>query len=139
VKWRRSLTGGISIPERVLVVGEGPSPAADRPANTRPCPFPLAVERLSVHAPFAEQVEFTRRWRPTTLYAYPSWYGELLDHCERRSETAPAVRRLFTSSEVLTPATRARIEMGFRGRVFDVYGSTEFKEVAAECEYGRHT
>jgi phenylacetate-CoA ligase len=45
---------------------------------------------------------------------------------------------LCTSSEVLTPAARQRIEAAFGGRVFDVYGSTEFKEVAWQCRAGRY-
>jgi phenylacetate-CoA ligase len=137
VKWRRSLTGGLALPERVLVVGED-RPAPGRAAKDAPgWPLPVSVQRLSVHRPMAEQVERVLRWRPTTLYAYPSWYVEFLDVCEHLGRRVPAVRRLFTSSELLTPATRARIELGFAGQVYDVYGSTEFKEVAAECAHGR--
>jgi len=137
VKWRRSLTGGLSLPERVLVVGED-RPAPGSPAFNAPrLPLPWSVQRLSVHRPMAEQVAQLLHWRPTTLYAYPSWYLEFLDLCEHLGQRAPAVRRLFTSSELLTPATRTRIERGFSGHVFDVYGSTEFKEVAAECAHGR--
>ncbi|MCP5328917.1 MAG: hypothetical protein R3E75_10325 [Steroidobacteraceae bacterium] len=138
VKWRRSLTGGLALPERVLVVGEEPQDAAAGTPRLRPhWPSPLALARLSVHRPFDEQIAFARRWRPTTLYAYPSWYVEFLDRCEQAGLAPPQVRRLFTSSERLTTATRARLEAGFGGRVFDVYGSTEFKEVAAECAHGR--
>lgn len=134
VKWRRTLIGGLAVPERIAIVGEdsatGPSPGGARW-------LPLAIRRLSVHEPMEHHVEQVSRWLPTTIYAYPSWYVEFLDHCERQGRRAPAVRRLFTSSELLTPGARARIEGGFSGRVLDVYGSTEFKEVAAECEHGR--
>lgn len=137
VKWRRSLTGGLSLPERVLVVGEDPQAATDTPRPWPLWPSPLALARVSVHRPFDAQIAFVRAWRPTTLYAYPSWYVEFLDRCEQSGLAPPQVRRLFTSSELLTGATRARLEEGFGGRVFDVYGSTEFKEVAAECGHGR--
>ncbi len=136
IKWRRTLTGGLAFPERIAVVGEDAAHGY-QPASA---PWlPLSIRRLSVHQPMDQQIAQLSRWRPTTIYAYPSWYVEFLDLCERLDRPAPAVRRLFTSSELLTPGTRARIERGFSGAVFDVYGSTEFKEVAAECEHGcRH-
>jgi phenylacetate-CoA ligase len=134
VKWRRTLTGGITLPERIAIVGEDAAAAGPR-IDARW--LPLSIRRLSVHQPMAQQVAQLSAWSPTTIYAYPSWFVEFLDLCERQGRRAPPVRRLFTSSEVLTPGTRARIEDGFCGAVFDVYGSTEFKEVAAECEHGR--
>lgn len=138
VKWRRSLTGGLALPERVLVVGEQPQPRADAaPRAIAAAMLPLSVARLSVHEPWPVQLERVRRTRPTMAYAYPSWYLEFLDHCEAQGATVPRIRRLFTSAERLTDAARARLERAFGGRVYDVYGSTEFKEVAAECEHGR--
>jgi phenylacetate-CoA ligase len=122
------------LPERIAIVGEDAAAAGPR-IDARW--LPLSIRRLSVHQPMAQQVAQLSAWSPTTIYAYPSWFVEFLDLCERQGRRAPPVRRLFTSSEVLTPGTRARIEDGFCGAVFDVYGSTEFKEVAAECEHGR--
>lgn len=138
VKWRRSLTGGIVLPERVLVVGEQrQAPANGSLRALAAGVLPVSVARISVHEPWPAQLERMRRWRPTTAYASPSWYLELLEHCEGQGASVPRIRRLFTSAERLTDTTRARLEGAFGGRVYDVYGSTEFKEVAAECPHGR--
>ena len=42
-------------------------------------------------------------------------------------------RLIFTSGELLDPATRRAIEDGFGAPVFDIYGCTELKEIAWEC------
>ena len=137
VKWRRSLTAGLAVPERVMVVGEDPDDRDTLPRPRPAWPSPLSLARVSVHRPFDQQIAFARDWNPSTIYAAPSWYVEFLDRCEAAAWRTPRVRRLFTSSERLSEATRRRIEQGFDGRVLDVYGSTEFKEVATECEHGR--
>ncbi len=46
------------------------------------------------------------------------------------------MRRIFTSGELLRPAARQAIAEGFGARVFDVYGSSETKEIAWECPAG---
>jgi phenylacetate-CoA ligase len=77
-----------------------------------------------------------RQFSPDMLYAFPSWLLELLRCYRENGEPPPRIPWLFTSSEVLTPEVRYRIESGFRGRIFDIYGSTEFKEVAWQCRAG---
>jgi phenylacetate-CoA ligase len=46
------------------------------------------------------------------------------------------VRRVFTSGELLRPAVRHAIAEAFGAPVFDVYGSSETKEIAWECTAG---
>jgi phenylacetate-CoA ligase len=43
---------------------------------------------------------------------------------------------VFTSGELLHPGARAAISRAFQARVFDVYGSSETKEIAWECPAG---
>jgi len=42
-------------------------------------------------------------------------------------------RMVFTSGELLDPATRRTIETGLGARVLDIYGCTEVKEIAWQC------
>jgi phenylacetate-CoA ligase len=63
---------------------------------------------------------------------------ELIATAQRLALPLPKIRTLYTSSEVLTPVARERIESAFSGRLYDVYGSTEFKEVAWQCGSGRY-
>jgi len=43
---------------------------------------------------------------------------------------------IFTSGELLHPGARAAISHAFQARVFDVYGSSETKEIAWQCPEG---
>ena len=43
---------------------------------------------------------------------------------------------IFTSGELLHAGARAAISRAFQGRVFDIYGSSETKEIAWECPAG---
>ena len=78
------------------------------------------------------------KFRPDAIYAFPSWFLEMADHVSGSGESLSRVRTLFTSSEVLTDVARASIERAFGGKVFDIYGSSEFKEVAWQCGHGRY-
>ena len=66
---------------------------------------------------------------PEILYGFPG-HLLLLGH-RRQRQVRP--RLVFTSGELLAEATRRQIEALFGGQVYDVYGSTEAKEIAWEC------
>ena len=64
--------------------------------------------------------------------------AELLEYCERHRESLPSLGTIFTSSEVLGDGLRQRLINAFSADVCDVYGNTEFKEVAWQCRSGRY-
>src|SRR5665213_2748728 len=111
-------------------------------ASTRSGPSGLGVffsqQRVSIHTPVAQHLEVLAQYRPHIVYAFPSYLLDLYARAGRHGLTLPKIETLYTSSEVLTPAARARIENAFSGRLYDVYGSTEFKEVAWQCRAGRY-
>ncbi len=76
-----------------------------------------------------------REFRPTAIYAYPSYLLDLVAELNAATDAPALIPVIFSSSEVLTPGARARIEAGLGGRI---YGSTEFKEVAWQCRYRRY-
>jgi phenylacetate-CoA ligase len=132
LKLRRTLSGIERPPYRVLIVGEEPASA------TLGLHRPLAgVCRVSIHDSVEEHLDAVMRFRPTGIYAAPSWLVELAEAAQRRGITPPPPRAIWSSSEVLTPAAREAIGHAFRCGVTDVYGSSEFKEVAVECSHGR--
>jgi phenylacetate-CoA ligase len=94
--------------------------------------------RLSVFLPPDEQHAALWRFRPTMIYGAPSALKALCDHARERGLPLPAVRAVFLSSELVTPELRARLKRDLGCRVIGVYGSTEFKEVAAECSEERY-
>jgi O-succinylbenzoic acid--CoA ligase len=78
------------------------------------------------HLPAAERVALLHRTSPDVLTGVPVHLSDLL-HADRelgggRPLTIP---RIVSGSDVLSPALRADLSRHFRGRVHDVYGTTE--------------
>jgi phenylacetate-CoA ligase len=141
LKMRRvAMTAGLSMPKRVLLISEQTPEELRRGGHAAPSGRGLLFEqrRLSIHTALDEHLEEIARYRPHLIYAFPSYLMDLIGTAERLGRAMPQVATLCTSSEVLTPAVRARIERAFEGRLYDVYGSTEFKEIAWQCRDGRY-
>jgi phenylacetate-CoA ligase len=132
LKLRRTLSHLRLPPYRVLVIGESP---ASPPAGPG---FPLAgVRRIAIEDGIDAHLDVIRRFRPNGIYGTPSWLLEIVQAARHQGAPLPAARTVWTSAEVLTPTARMEIEGGFGCPVRDIYGSTEFKEVAVECRFGR--
>jgi phenylacetate-CoA ligase len=72
---------------------------------------------------------------PDTIYGLPSALLEAGQELRYRGARL-RVRRIFTSGELLRPAVRQAIAGAFGAPVYDVYGSSETKEIAWECPAG---
>ena len=72
---------------------------------------------------------------PDAIYGLPSALLEVASVLRDRGQTL-AIARVFTSGELLRPAVREAIADAFQARVFDIYGSSETKEIAWECPEG---
>ena len=141
LKMRRiAATSPLSLGRRVLIITEQEPdrlPALEAEASAGLHLF-IRQRYLSIHTPAAEHLPFLLNYRPHIIYAFPSYLLDLITIAERQGVPLPQNATLYTSSEVLTSAARERIERAFAGRVCDVYGSTEFKEVAWQCSQGRY-
>jgi phenylacetate-CoA ligase len=85
----------------------------------------------------AAYVERILEFQPRVLYAYPSTALLLAGFFEQQ----PARYRLdaiFTSSETLEPAVRARIESVFQCPISDWYGQAERVAAIAQCRLGSY-
>jgi phenylacetate-CoA ligase len=133
LKLRRMLSHGIGLGASVLIVSE--TEVHERMAGAG---WLFRQEYLSLRTPIGRHVEEILRLRPDALYAFPSHLGDLLDHCDREGIELPPVKVVFTSSEVLAPSLRRRLQERLHARVCDIYGSTEFKEVAWQCKAGSY-
>jgi phenylacetate-CoA ligase len=69
------------------------------------------------------------------VYGLPSALLETASALRERGQ-ALTVDRIFTSGELLQPAVREAIAEAFQARVYDIYGSSETKEIAWECPEG---
>lgn len=71
---------------------------------------------------------------PAVLYGSPSYFFLLGQYISKNKIKLSSVEKIFTSSEYLQETVRDYIKEKFETEVFDIYGSTEFKETAWECE-----
>src|SRR5262245_13610511 len=138
VKLRRMLGCGLGLGACVLIVSEasGQELEKHRQARMAGAGWLFRQEYVSLRAPLASHVDQIRHLRPDALYAFPSYLADLLDYCESTGLELPPVKVVFTSSEILTDTLRRRLRERLHARVCDVYGCTEFKEVAWQCEAG---
>jgi phenylacetate-CoA ligase len=93
------------------------------------------VRRISVFQSGAAMAERLSDFRPRAAYGLASALLEAADALGA-SGASLDIPLLFTSGEVLVSGTRRALESAFNGRVLDIYGSTEAKEVAWECLAG---
>ena len=140
LKIRRMVENGVGMFSRVIIASEYAPDAlnAQRIGLLPGDGLFFRQRRVSVHETPAAHIDVFNAFKPDALYAFPSYLSELIDFCEDHSILLPNVRVVFTSSEVLSAPLRKRIEKFFGGRVCDIYGSTELKEVAWQCEGGRY-
>jgi phenylacetate-coenzyme A ligase PaaK-like adenylate-forming protein len=96
------------------------------------------VRRISVFRAPAEMAAMLAAYQPAAVYGLPS---ALLEIAHAIENGAPPVRtrRIFTSGELLTGHARRSIAAAFGASLYDVYGTSETKEIAWECAAGsRH-
>jgi phenylacetate-CoA ligase len=107
---------------------------AVRPSHP-PASATARVAHISVLQPGSRIAAELAGFRPDTIYGLPSALLEAAEEL-RLAGRRLQVRRVFTSGELLRPAARQAIAEAFGARVFDVYGSSETKEIAWECPAG---
>jgi phenylacetate-CoA ligase len=137
---RMSSTVGLPLLRSVLIVSEQRPEALADLAGSGPSQLSGLLPRrfVSIHAPMEAHLDEIASYRPAVIYAFPSYFLDLISTARLHGRSLPHIPHLCTSSEVLSSAHRARIAAALGGRVWDVYGSTEFKEVAWQCEHGRY-
>lgn len=118
----------------------------DRLNRMRPWEFELRqwLRRSYQFDPFQAGEDAFGRWartwnriRPVVALGYASTLARFADWVSRTGTSIRPVRGAFTTAEKLLPPQRAAIERAFGGRVFDLYGSSEVQNIAAECPRGR--
>jgi phenylacetate-CoA ligase len=90
--------------------------------------------RISVLQPPDLIAEQLRSFAPDVLYGLPS---ALLEVGRALGEPSWPVKGVFTSGELLHNLARTNLTAAFGAPVFDVYGTSETKEIGWECRKGR--
>lgn len=93
----------------------------------------LPIRTASVHAPPRQLASIAATMRPDVIDSYPSILRAMAKYTELLPDT---VRRIFTSTEMLTKETRKQLDKAFNAQVVDFYGAAEFPRLAWECPAG---
>lgn len=93
---------------------------------------------LSIHEPIQEHLPYLIENKVDAIYGFPSYFDELMHYCDANNIKLSPIPVIFTSSEVLRSTLREKIKNYFGARVCDIYGSTEFKEIAWQCSEGNY-
>jgi phenylacetate-CoA ligase len=137
VKLRARVACGLRLRDRVALLDAflPPETHAESPADGLPT-WARRVVRLSALDRPERLAARLGAFRPDAIYGLPS---ALLDVAEElpRGPARPTPRFVFTSGELLGAGLRQAIGDAFGCPVFDVYGTSETKEVAWECPSGR--
>ncbi|MEO5951298.1 MAG: phenylacetate--CoA ligase family protein [Chloroflexia bacterium] len=90
--------------------------------------------RIDSGEPMPEIVSKLNKWQPEMLTAYASMAHLLAEEqLAGRLHITPAA--VTAASEVLTSVMRARIELAWGRKLFNVYGATETSCIASECDH----
>lgn len=91
--------------------------------------------RISILRPSEDVAAALRAFDPDAVYGLPSALLEAAYALHRGGDSL-SVRAVFTSGELLDGSTRAFLGNAFQAPVYDVYGTSETKEIAWECPAG---
>ena len=126
--------------KRCLIISDQNNQDQTRIKKSRVTPgnFLFAVKYKSLCEELDDHIRLILDYKPDIFYASPSYLSDVLARFKDKQLECPPVAVIFTSAELLTPKCRTNLESSFEGKVYDVYGSTEFKEVAWQCNRSRY-
>jgi phenylacetate-CoA ligase len=82
-------------------------------------------------------IEHLRKSEIGVLMGYPSALNLIAQHLLTTGERL-AIPVTITTSETVTPAIRSTLELAFRTKVFDQYGSVENGQFVSQCADGKY-
>jgi phenylacetate-CoA ligase len=94
----------------------------------------LGWSRISVLQPAADLAHALAAFAPDVVYGLPSALLEAGRALQERGQKLQ-LRMLFTSGELLN-GSRAALSSMFEAPVYDIYGTSETKEIAWQCTHG---
>ncbi|MFL5401796.1 MAG: phenylacetate--CoA ligase family protein [Gemmatimonadales bacterium] len=126
VKLRARRACGVRATDRVALL--------EATAPERSLPF-ARWSRISVLQPPSAVAGAIAAFSPDVLYGLPSALLEAARVLQLRRDQLH-VRAVFTSGELLDRTTRDAVSRAYEAPVYNVYGTSETKEIAWECPHG---
>lgn len=130
VKLRGRLACGVRPTDRLALLD-----AAQPIGDSRALPGARRWTRISALQPTSAVALALKAFEPDVIYGLPSALidaGRLLQQRGRKLR----VRAVFTSGELLHPTAREILSNAFAAPIYDVYGTSETKEIAWQCSQG---
>jgi phenylacetate-CoA ligase len=135
VKARARMECGTKFNERIAIFATAsPEQTEQRNKNFFSRTVFTRVKVFSMFEPLEQTIKKLQYFLPQALYGSPSYFFQLAQFMEKNNFYIPSIKQVFTSSEYLQENVRNYIERILNANLYDIYGSTEFKEVAWECE-----
>jgi phenylacetate-CoA ligase len=131
VKYRARAMCGLRPHHRVALLDAIPPEREGRSLLERLGRF----RRISVFRPHQQIAESLAGYSPDVVYGLPSSLYEVASVLGSRAASIQ-LRAVFSSGEFLLESVKDHLRQAFDCPVFDVYGSSETKEIAWECREG---
>jgi phenylacetate-CoA ligase len=133
VKLRARAACGVHITDRIALLD------ASHPTDASLLPtWGHRWSRISVLQPAPWVAAALQAFAPDVVYGLPSTLAEVA-RVLRESRQELKLRAVFTSGELLQSSDRETLSAAYQAPVYDVYGTSETKEIAWECPAGeRH-
>jgi len=135
-KLRARFSCGMRPGERVAIFES--EPAEDLKRLNRQQPFRdlfLKVRYFSIFDDINALVKRLVEFRPQNANGPQSFFFHFAREIEETNQTLSFLKRIYTSSEYGQSHAAQFIKNVLKVEIYDIYGSTEFKEVAWECEH----
>jgi phenylacetate-CoA ligase len=130
VKLRARRACGVGPTDRVVILDAvPPGTAASRLEQA------LGYGRISVLQPASVVAAALVAFQPDVIYGLPSALHEAARALQARGDRLH-VTGVFTSGELLDGSARGRLAAAFEAPIYDIYGTSETKEIAWECPQG---
>jgi phenylacetate-CoA ligase len=130
VKLRARRACGVGPTDRVVILDAVPPGTAASKLEQA-----IGCGRISVLQPAAAVAAALVAFQPNVIYGLPSALHEVARALQTRGERLP-VKAVFTSGELLDGSARALLAGAFQAPIYDIYGTSETKEIAWECPQG---
>lgn len=91
---------------------------------------------LSVFEDPLEHLAVLEDFKPHFIYGFPSYFKALAEQIENGPGIPFRVQGLMSSGEFLSKGTQIYVEKVLGTKFLDIYGNTEFKEIAWQCPVG---
>lgn len=134
-KLRSRMECGMKMGERVAIYDTDSTEALTRRNQMKLFCNPLIKAKyFSIFRETKTGITELLQWAPQNIDSLPSHLVQIALEMEQNEPKPSAFKRIFTSSEYLESSMRRYIKDRFVADVFDIYGCTEIKEIAWECD-----